>query len=150
MEKSFKQWILMQESNQNVLYHGSNSEKMVGTLYANERDSGWFGSGFYLTAYPDYAKRWGKFIHKMIIPDGSYAEINVSDGYSKIEFLGDAEKANQMAGGKTGWIENEALWSEKFKSSLKQMGYIGVRVNQDNWKDLEVVVFDPSTIQAID
>lgn len=142
----FAKWL---ESNQEVLYHGSNSEKIVGTLYANERDSGWFGSGFYLTAYPEYAQRWGKYIHQMIPPVGRYAEVNCTNGYQNIEYVGDAEKANQMAGGSHGWIENEHLWSQKFQSNLKQMGYIGVRVNMDQWKDVEVLVFDPSKIQIV-
>jgi len=136
-------------SNQWTLYHGSNSEQIVGTLYANERDSGWFGSGFYLTAYPEYAKRWGQFIHNMIPPQGKYAEINCYNNYQKIEYVGDAEKANELAGGKAGWVTDEHAWSQQFTNNLKSMGYSGVRINLDNHKDVEVLVFDPSKIKVV-
>jgi hypothetical protein len=152
--ESFRNWLLKQQflefADPSILYHGSDSEKIVGGLYANERDSGWFGSGFYLTAYPDYAQRWGKYIHKMIPPVGKYAEVNATNGYKNIEYVGDAKKANEMAGGTVKWIENEHLWSKMFQSSLKDMGYIGVRVGIDGWKDVEVLVFEPSQIQVLD
>ncbi len=143
----FSTWL---ESTQNILFHGSDSEKLVGQLYSNNRDSGWFGAGFYLTAYPEYATRWGKFVHKMIAPSGKYAEVNCTDGYNKVEYVGDAEKANQIAGGKEMWIRNSHIWSQSFQNALKQLGYIGVRVNMDQWKDVEVVVFDPSQVKTLE
>jgi hypothetical protein len=143
---NFKLWI---ESAQWTLYHGSNSPKMEGKLFCNERDSGWFGSGFYLTAYPDYAKRWGQYVYTMNVPAGKYAEIHCKNGYQQIEYLGDAEFANQFAGGNEAWIENELAWSQNFTNTLKKMGNSGVRVHIDNHKDLEVLVFDPSHIQIL-
>jgi hypothetical protein len=170
MIKNFNEWLKLRESENydelgkkitkksfgfkeeainNFFYHGSDSEKIVGTLYSNERDSGWFGSGFYLTAYPWYAERWGKYIHKMIPPAGKYAEVNCDNQWNNIEYVGDAKQADQAAGGKVGWIENEHLWSQKFKDSLEEMGYVGVRVNVGELKNLEIVVFDPSKIQVL-
>jgi len=141
----FAQWF---EENDSVLYHGSDSEKIVGNLYSNDRDSGWFGSGFYLTAYPDYALRWGKYVHKMIPPFGKFAIVNCSQDY-KCQYLGDAENANQFAGGTTGWVENEDLWSQKFKSFLANLGYVGIRVNIGEHPDVEIVIFDPSKIRVL-
>lgn len=136
------------ESDKLILYHGSNSPEMIGPLRFNERDSGWFGNGFYLTAYPEYAKRWGRYIHKMSVPNGKFAHIRCSDGYENIEYLGDTKIAHQLAGGTTGWIENESLWSKNFTKALQQMGYIGIRVDMDRYPDVEVIVFDPSIVNT--
>lgn len=43
----------------NIVWHGSSSEKIEGEIRMNERDSGWFGKGFYVTAYQCYGLRWG-------------------------------------------------------------------------------------------
>lgn len=144
--KSFQQWL--ESFQQWELYHGSNSEQIIGQLRTNERDAGWFGTGFYLTAYPDYAKKWGKHIYRMSVPQKKFAEVQVIGNYKKILF-GDSEFANKEAGGTEGWIENEHLWAQKFTSALKNSGYDGVRVNFDNYKDVEVLVFDPSHIIVI-
>ncbi len=138
----------IQESDGITLYHGSNSPKLEGELRMNERDSGWFGTGFYLTAYPEYAKRWGEYVHRLTIPDGKYAKVLCSDGYNKIEYIGDAKKASDMAGGSAAWIENEEEWSVNFTDNLRSMGYIGVRVDMDRYPDVEVVIFDPSIISV--
>jgi hypothetical protein len=132
-----------------TLYHGSNSPEMTGELRTGNRDSGWFGSGFYLTAFPDYAKRWGKYVYQMNAPQGKYAEVQITGNYSKIEFLGEAEKANQEAGGNEAWLANEQKWSDDFKNILQRMGFIGVRVHMNQNKDVEVLVFDPSTIRIL-
>jgi hypothetical protein len=58
------------------LYHGSKSSEVTGEIRVGERDSGWYGRGFYLTANKDYAKRWGPNIFKMSVPFGNYAEVN--------------------------------------------------------------------------
>ncbi len=142
----FRNWL---ESSQWKLYHGSKSPKIVGQLICNDRDSGWFGSGFYLTAYPDYAKRWGQYVHEMLVPTGKYAEVQSTQDYNKISYLGDAEAANQIAGGTEGWIANEHAWSQAFTGYLKKMGYLGVRVHLGEYQDAEVLVFDPSHIQVI-
>jgi hypothetical protein len=127
------------------LYHGSKSEQMVGKFRSNERDAGWFGTGFYLTAYPDYARRWGKHIYRMTVPMGKFAEVQVIGNYKKIDF-GDAEFANQEAGGTEGWIADEMSWAEKFTNALKMSGFDGVRVHFDQNKDVEVLIFDPSQV----
>jgi hypothetical protein len=145
--KTFNKW-LENLSQGWELFHGSNSEEFVGQIRANERDSGWFGSGFYLSAIPSYAKRWGKNVHKMIVPFGKFAKIQVIGNYKEILF-GDAEFANQEAGGQEAFNDNEHLWSKKFTEALKKQGYDGVRVNFDEHKDVEVVIFDPSKIQVL-
>jgi len=144
---NFKLWL---EQTGWELFHGSNNEQLAGSLRVNERDSGWFGAGFYLTAYPEYAKRWGNFVYKMYAPKGKYAEATFDDNYQKVHFLGDAEAANNEAGGTAAWIENESAWSAAFTNALKKMGYVGVRVHQSQHKDVEVLVFDPSHIQVGD
>jgi len=137
------------EQREPVLYHGSDSQQIIGPLRVNERDSGWFGAGFYLTARPEYAQRWGKYVYQMSVPQGSYAEVQVIGNYDKVKFIGKAEQANQAAGGTEAWIENEVAWSNAFTKNLKQMGFIGVRVHLDQNKDAEVLIFDPSQIQVI-
>lgn len=129
-----------------ILYHGSDSEKIKGTLRTGERDAGWFGQGFYLTAYPEYAKRWGKYIYKMIPPTGKYAHVFVTGNYEKIEYDVAGQKANEYAGGNDAWIKDELAWAQKFNEYLIRNGYTGIRVNMDNYQNVEVVVFDPSKI----
>ena len=131
------------------LYHGSNSEQFIGKIKVNERDSGWFGAGFYLTAYPSYAQRWGKFIYEISVPPSKFAEVITDNNYSKIEFVGDAQKADLQAGGTEAWINNETQWSQTFTKVLQQMGYDGVRVHVGNYKDLEVLIFNPSKLVVI-
>lgn len=139
----------MQKIAQNLFYHGSDSDQIDGPLRINERDSGWFGSGFYVTAYPEYAKRWGKYVYRVSVPSGKFVEVLVHGNYDRVEFLGDAESANQLAGGTNGWIENESKWSLDFTNTVKYMGYSGIRVHMNGRRDVEVVVFDPSTIQIL-
>lgn len=131
------------------LYHGSNSEQFIGKIRVGERDAGWFGHGFYLSAYPSYAARWGKNVYKMQVPKGRYARINVTDGYKKMDFLGDAEVANKMAGGQDGYLEDELKWAKLFTYNLYQKGYDGVRISIDHHRDVEVLVFDPSKIKVL-
>lgn len=145
--KTFNKW-LENLSQGWELFHGSNSEEFAGQIRANERDSGWFGSGFYLSSMPSYAKRWGKNVYKMIVPFGKFAEVKVIGNYKEILF-GDAEYANQEAGGKDAFNDNEHLWSKNFTDALKKQGYDGVRVDFDHHKDVEVVIFDPSKIQVV-
>lgn len=129
------------------LYHGSSSSKLVGKLRVGKRDSGWFGSGFYLTQYPDYAKRWGDNIHTIEVPDSlKLAKVNAPDGYSKLEFLGDSEIANKRAGGINGWISDEDAWSKSFTAELKRMGYDGVTLTLDSYEHAEVVIFEPEKL----
>ncbi len=148
MYLSFREFV---ENSSNLeLFHGSNSEQISGPLRTNERDSGWFGSGFYLTAYPEYAKRWGNNVYKMIIPHGNFAHVVVEGNYKKINYIGDTNKANELAGGTEGWIENEHVWSQKFTSALKSMGYDGIRVEMNGNPDVEVLVFNPQIIQVVE
>lgn len=137
------------QSQSRVFYHGSDSEEIIGPLVTGERDSGWFGSGFYLSAYPVYANRWGKNIYYVAVPDGlKFAEASVIGNYEEIIFAGDAQKADEMAGGSNAWIENEQVYSDKIKSALQEMGYGGIKVHFGNNKDVEVVVFDPSQLEV--
>lgn len=145
--KSFREWL--ENTNNWILYHGSNSDSFVGPIRTNERDAGWFGQGFYLTSFPNYAKRWGKNIFKISVPNGKYANIQVIGNYEKTIY-NNAEFANQEAGGHEGFIENEDLWSQKFTNALKRERFDGVRVDFDNNKDVEVVVFNPSKIQVLE
>lgn len=144
--KSFKEWI--ENTNNWILYHGSDSESFIGQIRTNERDAGWFGAGFYLTSNPEYAKRWGEYIYQMIVPQGKYAQIQVIGNYEKIIY-NNAEFANEEAGGKKGWFENEYLWAKKFTDALKREGYEGIRVDFDTNKDVEVIVFDPSKVKVL-
>ncbi len=130
-----------------IAWHGSSSEKMEGEIRMNERDSGWFGNGFYVTAYQDYGLRWGRNLHPMLVPKGKYAELKSTK--FKIEYFGDSEIANVESGGTDAWVENEKLYSQKFTEKLKEMGNIGVKVEMDGYKDAEVVIFDPSKIHVI-
>ena len=141
--------VRLTESNARLeLFHGSSSEKISGDIRMNERDSGWFGNGFYLSAFPDYAKRWGAHVHKMTV-SGKFAEVQVIGNYKELRFDKDAAIADKEAGGTVGWIENEHAWSSAFAKKLKQMGYDGIRVHFDENKDVEVVVFEPDkTITA--
>jgi hypothetical protein len=147
----FRRWLEAGEASSPlpaVLYHGSNSEQFDGPIRVQSRDHGWFGTGFYLTAYPEYALRWGRNVFEMRLPPGKYAEVRVVGNYSKLVFMGDAEAANQAAGGTVGWIENEALWARRFTDHLKKTGHTGVRVHFDEHPDMEVLVFDPSHAQV--
>lgn len=145
--KTFNKW-LENLSQGWELYHGSNSENFSGQIRVGERDSGWFGTGFYLSSLPSYAKRWGKNVYKMIVPFGKFAKIQVIGNYKEIIF-NDAEFANQEAGGQDAYIEDEDAWSKNFTEALKKQGYDGVRVDFDNHKDVEVVIFDPSKITVV-
>ncbi len=143
--------MLIQEiTNTWTLYHGSSSPQLIGPIRMNERDAGWYGKGFYLSASPEYASRWGPYIHKMAVPSNlKFAFVKNTGGYTRIDFLGDAEKANQAAGGTNAWIEDEHGWAQIFNTALRQMGYQGVRVAFDDYQDAEVVVFDPSVIHSL-
>ena len=133
-----------------VLYHGSDSEEIVGKLYTGKRDPGWFGEAFYLTAYPEYAKRWGKHVYKMSIPPLKFAEVNVIGNYDNMEYLGDSKIAYEKAGGQNAAILKEYDFAVNFKKELKLMGYDGVRVHNDGQKDMEVAIFDPSNIKVLE
>jgi len=135
-----------------VLYHGSNSPSIQGALYTNKRDFGWFGAGFYLTAHLSYALRWGKYVYEMRIPVGKYARL--STNYRTTSYDTDALEAHLYAGGDDGWILDEHLYAEKFTHYLMGKGYVGVRIALSNTSggyddDVEVVVFDPTTIQVV-
>lgn len=132
------------------LYHGSDSEEFEGRIRIGERDSGWFGRGFYLSAYPKYAARWGANVFKMSVPKGRFAQINVTNNYKNITFVGDADKANQAAGGQEGYLEDEQKWSKVFSTFLVMKGYDGVRVNIDSYPDVEVLVFNPSQVRVME
>ena len=132
---------------ENYLYHGSDSPVIQGPLRTGERDDGWFGPGFYLTASLDYAKRWGRYIYKMTAPPGKYAEVQVIGNYEKTMYDDISQKANEYAGGKDAWIQNELLWAQKFQEFLVKNGVIGVRAHFDNEKDVEVVVFNPASVK---
>lgn len=133
------------------LYHGSKSTEITGDIRVGERDSGWYGDGFYLTADKDYAKRWGPNIFKISAPIGKYAEVNhKNNSFDHPIFTGDSELAEKAANEKAGsWVENETLWSRTFSNYLKSKGYVGVRVNLPSRKNIEVVVFDPSEIKVV-
>lgn len=135
------------EYEHDILWHGSSSERFEGEIRMNERDSGWFGKGFYVTAYQDYGLRWGENLHPMLIPKGKYAELKSVK--LDIRYFGDAEVANTESGGNSAWIENEAQYSENFTTKLKEMGNVGVKVEMDGYKDAEVVIFDPAKIHVI-
>lgn len=130
-----------------IVWHGSTSEKIEGEIRMNERDSGWFGNGFYVTAYQDYGLRWGDNLHPMLVPKGKYAKLKSVK--LDIQYFGDSEVANSESGGTVAWIENEAQYSENFTTKLKEMGNVGVKVEMDGYKDAEIVIFDPSGIHVI-
>jgi hypothetical protein len=133
-----------------VMYHGSDSESFEGEIRMNERDSGWFGAGFYVSAYPNIASIWGKNIYKVKIPTGKMAKVTAESGFKNIQYLGEAQDANEFAGGTKTYQRSEYEWSNKFTEFLKEKGYIGVSVEVDGWDNMEVVIFDPSTIQILE
>jgi hypothetical protein len=131
-------------------FHGSDAEKMVGEFRVGERDSGWFGVGAYLTNFENYAKRWGRNVHRFYTPNGKYAEATVVGNYERVDFDSATEKADRDAGGNDRWLEDENGYSEDFASSMLKQGYIGARIAFGSNKDVEVVVFDPSQIKSAD
>ena len=131
-----------------IAFHGSSSA-LVGAIRINERDSGWFGNGFYATSSQEYAFRWGKVLNTVELPEGNYAEVVVIGNYDKIQWLGLANDANENAGGWLAWMENEALYSENLTKAFVALGFIGVRIHFGENKDVEVVVFDVSTIKVL-
>lgn len=133
----------------NIFWHGSSSEKIEGEIRMNERDSGYFGNGFYVSNYSSYSSRWGRNLHPMIIPTGKYGEVKVKGDYKDIKYIGDTEKADIEAGGKNAWLLNEREYSKKFSEALKQTGNIGCKIEMDGFKDAEVVVFDSSLIHTL-
>ena len=133
-----------------ILYHGSSSPTMQGQLRIGERDPGWFGPGFYLTASKDYARRWGQHVHEFSVPQGlRFARVNIIGNYAKIEFDSVAQKANDMAGGTEAWIDDEHAWAQSFGKNLRALGVDGIRVRMNGADDTEVVVFDPSAIKHV-
>lgn len=155
---NFKKWFENEQEIQshytgiNPLYHGTNNPNLTqfDPTPINKRDHGWFGTGLYLTKYPTFAKQWGKHIYKIEIPQNiKMAEIHTTKNYEKFIYLGDAEQANQQAGGDEAWIENEKQWAEDFTQNLKKLGYDGVRVKMDNYQDLEVLIFDPKNAKIV-
>jgi len=131
-----------------IAFHGSSSA-LVGAIRINERDSGWFGNGFYATAFEEYALRWGKVLNTVELPEGNYAEVLVEGNYKKVVWQGLAATADQKAGGSIGWVENEFLYSQNLTKELIALGFIGVKVHFGEIKDVEVVVFDASTIRVL-
>lgn len=131
-----------------VYYHGSNSEQISGPIRVNERDAGWFGQGFYVTANMGYAQRWGNYIYEVAIPQGQFAQVTVHGNYDRMEYDPLGNEANQFAGGDEGWIRNEALWAQKFTNYLKQKGVEGVRIHAGSI-DTEVVIFHPEKVKIV-
>jgi hypothetical protein len=55
-----------------ILYHGSKSKiKVVDPQKLQTRDYGFYGSGFYVTLSPEYARAYGPVISKFILNPGA-------------------------------------------------------------------------------
>lgn len=142
----------LQEINSPTFYHGSNNPNLI--LFnqdpTDQRDHGWFGTGLYVTKYPAYAQKWGKYLYQIHIhPDIKLAKIHVANDYRQITYIGDAETANQKAGGDEAWIQNEKQWAQDFTQSLKEKGYDGVRIKINGKEDVELLIFNPTHAQIV-
>lgn len=140
-------WYKIAQNNlQRVLYHGTGSEKIEGPLMTNTNDPGWFGKGFYATAYLEHAKVYGKHVFEVTTTATKFAEIQIVGQYDKAIYIGDAEEADRIAGGTEKWLQNDSEWAKRFTDVLKSKGYEGIRVSMNGKPDAEVVIFDPSKV----
>lgn len=129
-----------QEGNPRVLYHGTiDSIDAFDLDHPNRKDSGWLGTGVYLTDSADLAEIYANQKARSFGPKGQ----NVMPLYAKVEnpyYATMEEKAKIKAGGR------EA--ADAFTQSLIEQGYDGV-ILQLAPDAQEIVVFDPASVKSV-
>jgi len=128
------------EGKPQVLYHGTADDVSAFDLdHPNRKDSGWLGTGVYLTDNPDLAEIYADQKARALGPRGQ----NVMQLYARLEnpyYATLEEKAQIRAGGR------EA--ADAFTQRLQQEGYDGV-ILQAAPDAQEIVVFDPAAVKSV-
>ena len=122
-----------------LLYHGTADDVTTFDVnHPNRKDSGWLGTGVYLTDNVDMANLYADQKARTLGPKGQ----NVMPLYARLEnpYYATAEdKARVRAGGR------EA--ADAFTADLQAQGYDGV-IYQPTSEAREVVVFDPAAVKS--
>jgi hypothetical protein len=129
-----------------VLYHGTADDVTAFDInHPNRKDTGWLGTGVYLTNNQDLAHLYADAKVKSPLPRGQavmplYARLEKPYVLSTAEGLELKKKIS--AGGRAA--------ADQFTSELQQQGYDGVILNYDeNWGgDSEIVVFNPAAVKS--
>lgn len=128
-----------QEGNPLVLYHGTTADVSEFDLdHPGRKDSGWLGTGVYLTDNATLAEIYADQKARKVSPAGQ----NVMPLYARLEnpYYATAEdKARIKAGGR------EA--ADAFTQQLKEQGYDGVILPLSEEAN-EIVVFDPAGVKS--
>ena len=146
-KRFFKQSKVVDSSGQPMfVYHGTKDDVTEFDLdNPNRKDTGWLGTGVYLTDNPELASSYADAKAKSPKPRGQ----NIMPLYASLQnpyMLGTEEglklKERLAKGGR------EA--ADKFTEELKSQGYDGVILTYDmGWGgDREIVVFDPANVKS--
>lgn len=129
-----------QEGKPQVLYHGTPDDVSAFDLdHPNRKDSGWLGTGVYLTDNPDLAGMYADQKARALGPRGQ----NVMPLYARLEnpyYATPEEKAQIRAGGRQA--------ADAFTQRLREEGYDGV-IMQLAPDAQEIVVFDPAAVKSV-
>jgi hypothetical protein len=122
-----------------VLYHGTADDVTEFDVdHPNRKDSGWLGTGVYLTDSVDLANMYADQKARTLGPKGQ----NVMPLYARMEnpYYATAEdKARVRAGGRAA--------ADQFSADLQAQGYDGV-IYQVAPDAREMVVFDPAAVKS--
>ena len=122
-----------------LLYHGTaDNVTKFDVNHPNRKDSGWLGTGVYLTDKADMANLYADQKARSLGPKGQ----NVMPLYARLEnpYYATAEdKARVRAGGRPA--------SDAFSADLQAQGYDGV-IFQPTDEVKEIVVFDPAAVKS--
>ena len=122
-----------------LLYHGTADDVTTFDVnHPNRKDSGWLGTGVYLTDNVDMANLYADQKARALGPKGQ----NVMPLYARLEnpYYATAEdKARVRAGGRAA--------ADAFTADLQAQGYDGV-IYQPSDEAREVVVFDPAAVKS--
>jgi len=125
--------------NPQVLYHGTTADISEFDLnHPGRKDSGWLGTGVYLTDNPTLAEMYADQKARKVAPAGQ----QVMPLYARLENPYRAtmeDKARIKAGGR------EA--ADAFTAQLKEQGYDGVILPLSDEAN-EIVVFDPAGVKS--
>lgn len=128
------------EGNAQVLYHGTPDDVSAFDLdHPNRKDSGWLGTGVYLTDNPDLAGMYADQKARSLGPRGQ----NVMPLYARLEnpyYATPEEKAQIRAGGRQA--------ADAFTARLREEGHDGV-IMQLAPDAQEIVVFDPAAVKSV-
>jgi hypothetical protein len=148
-----------------VFYHGTDPEKAAAIVrggvdvWAERRDAGDFGWGFYVTADLARARAYGGAVLVVTLDLGRYAFVKnpyFLDGLDPVGPQTEAERllhglvvdpqTGQMLTCNVGLSGREAA-SQAVRAAFLARGYAGIVTGLC---DRETVVFDPSTIRLLD